>query len=114
MEGLESTSISRLHRTWKNIPKRSKEQFNTIQSLVSCNCQFTSFYSSFISFSFFGLIIANSNFAKLKKVIHDCQGPLVPYIPIYLKELRAIDDCYPEFSDSGLINWEKKRYQGLF
>lgn len=89
-QALLSTSVHRLDKSWKSLPKKTLQTFTSLRNLAS----------------------SNLNYANLREAIKKAQSPSIPYLGMYLKDLVFINDASNDFSESGLINWEKKRAIG--
>lgn len=88
LHGLDHHSVQRLKLTWKSLPKKSLKQVNDLMDQIS----------------------VLNNFEKLRAVQSNSTPPMIPYLPLYLKDISLIELGNPTFlGDSDTINFTKFR-----
>lgn len=83
ISGLQNSSVSRLKRTWQQIPPQSVQDFEQFNSVMLSNFQF------------------------LRQALDNSSLPCLPYIGIFLQDLTFIEDGNRNNLENGLINFEK-------
>eukprot|EP01132_Coremiostelium_polycephalum_P009980 gene9980-12232_t len=86
LSSLESSAITRLHKTWELLPSSSLQSLQTLQKLLSPVGSFKEYRE------------------KLKQTTSAC----IPYIGIYLSDLTFIHEGNPDYKET-LINFSKLR-----
>ncbi|RKP21264.1 ras GEF, partial [Rozella allomycis CSF55] len=83
---LQSASIHRLRHTWDMLPKKYSNIYQSVNSIVS----------------------AERNYELLRKETdQSIDGPCIPWMGLYLKDLTFINDAYSNYIDAELINFQK-------
>jgi len=85
LAGLNSTAISRLRRTWSRVSHRLMERFRELERL----------------FDF------KQNHRNYRVALQTKQPPLIPFLGIYTKDIFTIDENNPDFTERGVVNFEK-------
>ncbi|KAJ5073316.1 guanine nucleotide exchange factor [Anaeramoeba ignava] len=84
--GIQNSSISRLTKTWKKIPKKIRERYEYFNSITS----------------------ALGGFKEMRNLVDSAELPTIPYLGVYLSDLTNIDEV-PNRIENNLINWAKRR-----
>jgi len=85
--GLNSSSVHRLKHTFAALPQRTTAIFTELSDLVQ----------------------RTQNYQKLRNAIHSCSPPCIPYLGLYLTDLTFIEDGNKDSTESGLINFFKRK-----
>jgi len=87
---LDASSVKRLHKTWKGLPRKDVLTFSSLEEA------FTS----------------KSNFANYRRLSHDknenSTGAVLPYIGVVLQDLLMIEEL-PTTLANGMVNFRKMR-----
>ncbi|KAG0042697.1 hypothetical protein BGZ83_000175 [Gryganskiella cystojenkinii] len=85
---LSQSPIHRLKRTWEQVPQRTMNSFEELQTLMG----------------------VNKNWAEYREVLHSVNPPCVPFLGVYLTDLVMIQDGNQDFlkKSSHLINFYKR------
>ena len=67
--GVDNHAVKRLKQTWKGLPKRSVKVFSDLLETIT---------------------VANG-FERFREVILKAEPPLVPYLPIYLRDITLLE-----------------------
>ncbi|XP_062391309.1 rap guanine nucleotide exchange factor 3-like [Sardina pilchardus] len=86
MYGLTNSAVSRLHNTWKKVPKVQLKQFRKYELILD----------------------PFSNHDALRKVVAKLDPPYIPYLPLILKDLTFINEGNKTRQDN-LVNFEKMK-----
>ncbi|KAF2073360.1 hypothetical protein CYY_005330 [Polysphondylium violaceum] len=86
LSSIESSSITRLHKTWEQLPLQSTQSLAALKKLLSPVGSFKDYRE------------------KLRQTTSAC----IPYIGIYLSDLTFIHEGNPDYRDD-LINFSKQR-----
>lgn len=89
VSGLNCSSVSRLKNTINALPQKCVSILLELQEIVQRNKQYS----------------------RLRKEIHTCSPPCVPYLGLYLQDLIAVEESIQD-TDQGLINCLKKKELG--
>lgn len=87
LSGLENSSVSRLKKTWKNVPKKQLSDLATFKN------QFR----------------IDDNYAGYREILQEANLPIVPFIGLHLKDLTFIEDGNSTVLPNGNINFRKLR-----
>ncbi|KAM9986321.1 hypothetical protein ACTFIY_010750 [Dictyostelium cf. discoideum] len=88
LSSLESSAVSRLHKTWEQVPQSSIQSLQSLQKLLS----------------------PQENFKNYRERISKCGSCCIPYIGLYLSDLTFIHEGNPDYyQQSKLINFSKLR-----
>mmetsp|Transcript_13325 Transcript_13325/g.40213 ORF Transcript_13325/g.40213 Transcript_13325/m.40213 type:complete len:1021 (-) Transcript_13325:3162-6224(-) len=90
MSGLSHTSVSRLKRTWKSIPKKSRELLNDLYRLIR----------------------PDDNYASYRAALAASNPPVIPYLGLWLRDLTHIEDGMPSEDEHHRFNFHKLRLIG--
>lgn len=85
LAGLNMSSVTRLKKTFNEIPPTHMQNFVNLEKLMS-------FQSSYKTY---------------RQALHKCTPPLLPYIGTFLSDLTFIEDGNPD-KIGNLINWQKQ------
>ncbi|EGC31826.1 hypothetical protein DICPUDRAFT_156274 [Dictyostelium purpureum] len=86
LSSLESSAVSRLHKTWEQIPQSTVQSLHSLQKLLS----------------------PTDNFKNYREKISKTTSSCIPYIGLYLSDLTFIHEGNPDYKDD-LINFSKQR-----
>eukprot|EP00732_Lithocolla_globosa_P001528 Lithocolla_globosa_v1_NODE_777_length_3296_cov_7.492892.p2 type:complete len:360 gc:universal NODE_777_length_3296_cov_7.492892:719-1798(+) len=92
LTALEHSSISRLKKTWKKIPSQSFQEFEELQKILDPSRNMLAYRT---------LVISDSTFP-----------PLIPIIPLLVKDTFFMNDCNETKTPEDLYNFEKARMLG--
>ncbi|KAG5278952.1 hypothetical protein AALO_G00104540 [Alosa alosa] len=84
MYGLTNSAVSRLHKTWKKVPKAQLKRFRQYELILD----------------------PFSNHDALRQVVAKLDLPYIPYLPLILKDLTFINEGNKTRQDN-LVNFEK-------
>ncbi|KAK5576708.1 hypothetical protein RB653_007852 [Dictyostelium firmibasis] len=88
LSSLESSAVSRLHKTWEQVPQSSIQSLQSLQKLLS----------------------PAENFKNYRERISKCGSCCIPYIGLYLSDLTFIHEGNPDYyQQTQLINFSKLR-----
>eukprot|EP00731_Ephydatia_muelleri_P029430 Em0020g1074a len=85
--GLINGAVSRLHQTWKDLPPKYKRKFESFESLMD----------------------PSRNHKVLRAYQCKLQPPVVPFMPLIMKDSFFLHEGNASLSGDGLINFEKMR-----
>ena len=83
---LNSASISRMKRSWAELPRRSRKDFEHLEALAT----------------------PIDNYRNYRLYLSGSPPPSLPYIGVVIGDLTFILDCNPDRIE-GMINWDKCR-----
>ncbi|KAL0478329.1 RasGEF [Acrasis kona] len=86
ISSLNSSSVFRLKKTWKEVPQKKLTTFQELADMVAMT----------------------GSFKTLREALLHTEPPCVPYIGVYLTDLVFIEDGNKDMKD-GLINFHKRR-----
>ncbi|KAI8620582.1 ras guanine nucleotide exchange factor domain-containing protein [Chytriomyces sp. MP71] len=89
MAGLYLSPVTRLKKTWEALPEPTKKVFADLEKLID----------------------PSRNMKNYRDTLTKAVPPIVPFLPIYLKDLTFMNDGNPKFVD-GLVNFDKLRMMG--
>ncbi|EPZ36809.1 Guanine-nucleotide dissociation stimulator CDC25 domain-containing protein [Rozella allomycis CSF55] len=87
--GLNMSCVQRLKKTWDGLNSKAKNQYDELEKLSN----------------------PSRNMKALRDAITAAKPPILPFLPIYLKDLTFINDGNPS-KIHGMINFEKLRMMG--
>jgi len=87
LSGLSNVAVSRMQNTWRKIPARLFQEFESLTKLMD----------------------PSRNMKIYRTHVLNATPPLVPFFPIVIKDLFFIHECNPSKTNSGLINFDKLR-----
>jgi hypothetical protein len=85
LAGLNMSSITRLRKTFLEVPSNHMQAFTTLEKMMSFSM----------------------NYKNYRQALHKSTPPSLPYIGHYLSDLTFIEDGNPDRSGD-LINWQKR------
>ncbi|KAJ3223211.1 hypothetical protein HK099_001399 [Clydaea vesicula] len=85
VSALNSSTISRLKRTWDLTSTKTKQTFESLKKATDLS----------------------RNYAVYRQTIKDCQPPCLPFLGLYLTDLTFTEDGNPDFRGKNLINFDK-------
>lgn len=83
--GLTNQSINRLTHTWTKLPSKFKRMFNQFEALID----------------------PTKNHRKYRLLINRLKPPIIPFMPILLKDMTFIDQGNQTRINNQLVNFEK-------
>eukprot|EP01103_Thecamoeba_quadrilineata_P006876 TRINITY_DN1660_c0_g1_i1.p1 TRINITY_DN1660_c0_g1~~TRINITY_DN1660_c0_g1_i1.p1 ORF type:complete len:546 (-),score=100.23 TRINITY_DN1660_c0_g1_i1:3-1640(-) len=87
LAGLNSSSIGRLKKTWGGLEERLQNKKTEFDEMMS----------------------PERNHKRYRELIHSTEGPLLPYLGLYLTDLMFIDQGNPDKDSEGQINFAKRK-----
>lgn len=86
--GLNLAAVQRLEKTWLSVPPKYMQMFNSMMALTS----------------------SSQNYKSYREHVASIQGPSIPYIGVYLRDLTFVEDGNETFLNSTkIVNYEKMR-----
>jgi hypothetical protein len=85
LAGLNMSSITRLRKTFAEVPPQHMQSFSSLEKMMS----------------------PNSSYKTYRQSLHKSTPPSLPYIGTYLSDLTFIEDGNPD-RIGNLINWQKR------
>lgn len=82
--GLNNVAVSRLSNTWDKLPNKFKKMFSEFEKLMD----------------------PSRNHREYRLLMEKLQPPLVPFLPLLLKDMTFTHEGNKTFSN-GLVNYEK-------
>ncbi|KAI8619959.1 ras guanine nucleotide exchange factor domain-containing protein [Chytriomyces sp. MP71] len=89
MSGLGLSPVSRLKKTWEGLPEKSKTVYAELEKIID----------------------PSRNMKNYRDLLAKAIPPIVPFLPIYLKDLTFMNDGNTKMVE-GMINFEKLRMMG--
>ncbi|KAL1891474.1 cell division cycle-related protein [Ceratocystis pirilliformis] len=87
ISALGTAPISRLKRTWDQVPQRSSNMLETMRTLMA----------------------STKNFGEYREALHAANPPCIPFFGVYLTDLTFIEDGIPSIiKKQNLINFAKR------
>ncbi|KAL5612990.1 uncharacterized protein BROUX77_003146 [Berkeleyomyces rouxiae] len=87
ISALGTAPISRLKRTWDQVPQRSSNMLETMRTLMA----------------------STRNFGEYREALHAANPPCIPFFGVYLTDLTFIEDGIPSIiKKQNLINFAKR------
>ncbi|KAI9334710.1 ras guanine nucleotide exchange factor domain-containing protein [Obelidium mucronatum] len=89
MSGLGLSPVSRLKKTWEGLPEKAKTAYEELEKIID----------------------PSRNMKNYRDLLAKAVPPIVPFLPIYLKDLTFMNDGNAKMVE-GMINFEKLRMMG--
>ncbi|KAJ3009268.1 UNVERIFIED_CONTAM: hypothetical protein HDU68_002772, partial [Siphonaria sp. JEL0065] len=89
MSGLGLSPVSRLKKTWEALPEKAKTVYEELEKIID----------------------PSRNMKNYRDLLTKAVPPIVPFLPIYLKDLTFMNDGNSKIVE-GMINFEKLRMMG--
>ncbi|KAJ3284418.1 hypothetical protein HDU79_008232 [Rhizoclosmatium sp. JEL0117] len=89
MSGLGLSPVSRLKKTWEALPDKAKQVYEELEKIID----------------------PSRNMKNYRDLLAKAVPPIVPFLPIYLKDLTFMNDGNSKMVE-GMINFEKLRMMG--
>ncbi|KAJ3012441.1 UNVERIFIED_CONTAM: Rap guanine nucleotide exchange factor 2 [Siphonaria sp. JEL0065] len=89
MSGLGLSPVSRLKKTWEGLPEKAKTVYEELEKIID----------------------PSRNMKNYRDLLTKAVPPIVPFLPIYLKDLTFMNDGNAKIVE-GMINFEKLRMMG--
>ncbi|KAH9417296.1 Rap guanine nucleotide exchange factor 4 [Dermatophagoides pteronyssinus] len=83
--GLSNVAISRLTQTWEKLHNKVKRIFTQYESLID----------------------SSRNYRRYRLLLSKFDPPLVPFVPLLIKDMTILHEGNKTFVDQGLVNFEK-------
>jgi len=87
LSGLGNVAVTRMTQTWKKLSANTIAEFERLQQMMD----------------------PSRNMRKYRNILLATEPPLIPFFPIFMKDVFFINDCNPSTVENGLINFEKYR-----
>jgi len=87
LSGLGNVAVTRMTQTWKKLSANAIAEFERLQQMMD----------------------PSRNMRKYRNILLATEPPLIPFFPIFMKDVFFINDCNPSTVENGLINFEKYR-----
>eukprot|EP01111_Echinosteliopsis_oligospora_P014269 TRINITY_DN5343_c0_g1_i1.p1 TRINITY_DN5343_c0_g1~~TRINITY_DN5343_c0_g1_i1.p1 ORF type:complete len:787 (+),score=167.94 TRINITY_DN5343_c0_g1_i1:194-2554(+) len=87
VSALHSASISRMKKTWDDVPRAMMDRFAVYDNLTSMN----------------------SSYKAYREALHGADPPCIPYLGVYLSDLTFIEEGNVDRLENGYINFFKCR-----
>ncbi|KAJ3117360.1 hypothetical protein HK100_000840 [Physocladia obscura] len=89
MSGLGLSPVSRLKKTWEALPEKSKAVYSELEKIID----------------------PSRNMKNYRDLLAKAVPPIVPFLPIYLKDLTFMNDGNAKYVEN-MINFDKLRMMG--
>ncbi|KAI1283781.1 Rap guanine nucleotide exchange factor 4 [Halotydeus destructor] len=89
--GLSNVAVSRLAQTWDRLPSKVKRTFGQYESIID----------------------PSRNHRRYRMYVAKLDSPIVPFVPLTLKDMTFADEGNKTFLDKGLVNFEKMSLRTL-
>lgn len=83
--GLSNMAVARLTQTWERLPSKLKRTFSQFESLID----------------------PSRNHRRYRLFISKMEPPIIPFMPLFLKDMTFAHEGNKTYIDNGLINFEK-------
>lgn len=83
--GLSNVAVARLTQTWEKLPNKLKRLFAQFELLIE----------------------PTRNHRKYRSFVSKMEPPIVPFMPLLLKDITFANEGNKTFLENGLINFEK-------
>ena len=88
---MSNVAISRLTQTWEKLHNKVKRIFTQYESLID----------------------SSRNYRRYRLLLSKFDPPLVPFVPLLIKDMTILHEGNKTFVDQGLVNFEKMVKQFL-
>jgi ral guanine nucleotide dissociation stimulator-like 1 len=112
VSGLEAQPIYRLHKTWSYVSSDHMESFSELQGLMAVDNNFQTSRSLLQREGTAKYIEQGGGEDKKKGRDRHTPGPVlgvVPHLGTFLQDLTYLDAAFPDKTEKGMINFEKRR-----
>lgn len=83
--GLSNMAVARLTQTWERLPSKLKRTFSQFESLID----------------------PSRNQRRYRIFISKLEPPIIPFMPLFLKDMTFAHEGNKTYLENGLINFEK-------
>lgn len=83
--GLSNMAVARLTQTWERLPNKLKRTFSQFESLID----------------------PSRNHRRYRIFISKMEPPIIPFMPLFLKDMTFAHEGNKTHLENGLINFEK-------
>lgn len=83
--GLSNVAVSRLTQSWARLHSKLKRIFTQYESLID----------------------SSRNYRRYRMILSKFTPPLIPFVPLLVKDLSVVHEGNKTFVDQGLVNFEK-------
>lgn len=83
--GLSNVAVSRLTQTWERLHSKLKRIFTQYESLID----------------------SSRNYRRYRVILSKFTPPLIPFVPLLIKDMTMVHEGNKTFVDQGLVNFEK-------
>jgi len=83
--GLSNMAVARLTQTWERLPNKLKRTFSQFESLID----------------------PSRNHRRYRIFISRMEPPIIPFMPLFLKDMTFAHEGNKTYLENGLINFEK-------
>lgn len=83
--GLSNMAVARLTQTWERLPGKLKRLFSQFESLID----------------------PSRNHRRYRIFISKMEPPMIPFMPLFLKDMTFAHEGNQTYLENGLINFEK-------
>lgn len=83
--GLSNMAVARLTQTWERLPNKLKRTFSQFESLID----------------------PSRNQRRYRIFISKMEPPIIPFMPLFLKDMTFAHEGNKTYLENGLINFEK-------
>lgn len=83
--GLSNMAVARLTQTWERLPSKLKRTFSQFESLID----------------------PSRNQRRYRIFISKMEPPIIPFMPLFLKDMTFAHEGNKTYLENGLINFEK-------
>ncbi|KAN0018480.1 hypothetical protein ACTFIU_011098 [Dictyostelium citrinum] len=85
ISGLSNSAVSRLKDTWKSLPTRYVNSFNSLQNFLK----------------------TDENWKSYRQTLKTKETPCLPYLGLFLQDINFIEDGNSNFSENDWVNFKK-------
>ena len=83
--GLSNMAVARLNQTWERLPSKLKRTFSQFESLID----------------------PSRNHRRYRIFISKMEPPIIPFMPLFLKDMTFAHEGNKTYLENGLTNFEK-------
>jgi hypothetical protein len=101
--GLNRACVRRLKKTWDELSEEDLSNLKELEDLMNYRyCE-----SYFEAYLIIARISCSGSFHAYRVAFEASKPPTIPYIGLFLTDLTFLDDGNPDFTEDGLINFQK-------
>jgi Rap guanine nucleotide exchange factor 4 len=83
--GLSNTAVARLTQTWERVPNKLKRTFSQFEAQID----------------------PSRNHRRYRLFLSTLEPPIIPFMPLFLKDMTFAHEGNKTYLETGLINFEK-------